>query len=478
MINRIIIAIVNLWAYVWFFRVILLNVRTCRELPNPAHPKTLNDKFLWRKLFDQNPAFGPLSDKLESKKIADARCAGTLLPEVLWTGSDARAIPDDVLAGDVIVKATHGSGFNFPIFGGTYDRDHLIRVSHEWMRRSFGRRHWEWGYFGVRPRLFVEQLILDNSGGYGTAEAKIYVYCGLIEQIVIIYDRQLESSAVVLRGHWSASTSGNTIGVPLSNRPLPHNRAAIERVARQLCEGFDHLRCDLYLVEDDIYFGEYPVYNQGGYIIVPDDPLLSRAVRCLGFVPIMVPQQSAPGAENGLRKCAAAGSVVIDPSMANPDGSAPIRGLLQQAVECPGIKPPPALLWRPHEPGLPQIPKPRISFVQAGIINPGEPSKRVKRQFGEIDFPRDRVQVAPHEVKISRQCQCCRNQRIPFRWLVHICRQHSTVKCSGVSFALRIQHTFQQPAITCPLSHEHECDFAGPTVELVLVVYGLAVIAK
>ena len=277
MINRIIIAMTNLWAYVWFLRVIVLHVRTCRELPNPAHPKTLNDKFLWRKLFDRNPAFVPLSDKLESKKIARARCPGILLPDVLWTGTDARDIPDDVLAGDVIVKATHGSGFNYPVFGGNYDRDHLIRASDEWMGRCFGRRHWEWGYFGVRPRLLVEQLILDESGGYGTAEAKMYVYCGQIEQIVMIYDRQLESSAVVLRGDWSASTSANTIGAAVANRPLPHNRKAIERIARLLCKGFDHMRCDLYLVGDDIYFGEYTVYNQGGYIVVHDDPLLSRA---------------------------------------------------------------------------------------------------------------------------------------------------------------------------------------------------------
>jgi hypothetical protein len=275
--SRIIIAVVNLWAYVWFFRVLLLHVRTCRELPNPAHPKTLNDKFLWRKLFDHNPTFISLSDKLESKRIAKARCPDILLPDVAWTGTDVRDIPDHVLAGDVIVKATHGSGFNFPIFAGSCDRDHLVRACDEWMRKSFGRRHWEWGYFAVKPQLFVERLILDESGGYGTSEAKMYVYCGQLEQIVMIYDRQLEPSASVLRGDWSASTSGNTIGVPISDRPVPHNRAAIERVAKQLCEGFDHMRCDLYLVGDDIYFGEYTVYNQGGYIIVPDDPVIVRA---------------------------------------------------------------------------------------------------------------------------------------------------------------------------------------------------------
>ena len=67
--NRLIIDIANLWVYVWYARVVLRHILTCHEIPNPAYPKTVNDKFLWRKVFDHNPAFIGLSDKLMCKQI-------------------------------------------------------------------------------------------------------------------------------------------------------------------------------------------------------------------------------------------------------------------------------------------------------------------------------------------------------------------------------------------------------------------------
>lgn len=275
--NHLIVSITNLWIYVWYARVVLKHILTCHEIPNPAYPKTVNDKFLWRKVFDRNPAFINLSDKLVCKQIAKEKCPNILLPKVLWVGKDAAEIPAEYLQGDVIVKATHGSGFCFPIFGGKYDRETLLTETRDWLNKRYGRTHWEWGYFGLRPRLYVEELILDENGGYGTTEAKMYVYSGKIEQIVMIYDRQLEPSAAVLHGDWTISTNANTIGVKIADRSLPSNRATIEEVALQLCDGFDHMRCDLYLVGSKAFFGEYTVYNQGGYLLLKNDDELMAA---------------------------------------------------------------------------------------------------------------------------------------------------------------------------------------------------------
>jgi len=275
--NRLIIAIANLWVYVWYVRVILRHIFTCHEIPNPAYPKTINDKFLWRKVFDRNPAFIGLSDKLVCKQIAKQKCPDILLPKVLWVGKDAAEIPVQILQGDVIVKATHGSGFCFPVLGGKYDRGALLVETRSWLRKRYGWTHWEWGYFDLKPQLYVEELILDENGGHGTSEAKMYVYSGHIEQIVMIYDRQFESSATVMHGDWTKSTNANTIGVKPADRPLPGNVAAIEEVTLQLCDGFDHMRCDLYLVGNKIFFGEYTVYNQGGYVLLKNDDKLMAA---------------------------------------------------------------------------------------------------------------------------------------------------------------------------------------------------------
>lgn len=275
--NRLIIAIANLWVYIWYARVVLRHILTCHEIPNSAYPKTVNDKFLWRKVFDRNPAFIDLSDKLVCKQIAKQKCPNILLPEVLWIGKDAAEIPVEHLQGDVIVKATHGSGFCFPIFGGKYDREALLAETRSWLRKRYGWTHWEWGYFDLEPQLYVEELILDENGGYGTSEAKIYLYSGKIELIAMIYDRHLSSAATILHGDWTESRIANQIGASIAARLLPANRQAIEEMARQLCDGYDHMRCDLYLVGSNIFFGEYTIYNQGGYLLLDDDKKLKDA---------------------------------------------------------------------------------------------------------------------------------------------------------------------------------------------------------
>ncbi|MEO1159617.1 MAG: ATP-grasp fold amidoligase family protein, partial [Pseudomonadota bacterium] len=149
---------VNLWVYVAYFRVVILHIRTTGTIPNPAFPKSVNDKFLWRKIFDRNPDFVPLSDKLESQVIARKKCPGVRVPKTLWVGRQASDIPPELLTGNVLVKASHGSGFVIPIFNGKYDRRSLEEETADWMGRTYGRRHWEWGYFGLEPKLYVEEM--------------------------------------------------------------------------------------------------------------------------------------------------------------------------------------------------------------------------------------------------------------------------------------------------------------------------------
>ena len=54
MFARTIFLLTNIWIYVFYCRVVWLHIRTTRSLPNPACPRRLNDKMLWRKIFDHD----------------------------------------------------------------------------------------------------------------------------------------------------------------------------------------------------------------------------------------------------------------------------------------------------------------------------------------------------------------------------------------------------------------------------------------
>ncbi len=265
-IDRLVILAANVWIYLAYPRVVATYIRKTRRFPNPANPASLNDKYFWRKVFDRNPEFVALSDTLESKRVACEKCPAILLPRTLWIGERPEAIPDAVLAGNVVVKATHGSGYFKLVRNGEYDRAELEVEANRWMQARYGRRHWEWGYFDVKPRLYVEELILDSDGGHETTEAKLYYYCGTICRTVMLYARQTDhASSDAFRQDWSHFTHPSSLGLAREMRPAPHNTGRIEMLVRQLCAGLDHVRCDLYLVGNTAYFGEFTLYNQGGY---------------------------------------------------------------------------------------------------------------------------------------------------------------------------------------------------------------------
>jgi hypothetical protein len=262
-------AVINLarvWAYVSYPGQMIRFRRAVGYWPDPALPKSSNEKYLWRKVFDRNPEFVRASDKLEAKVMAQTLCPQVQVPRVLWTGTRAEAIPDQMLSGNVVVKANHGSGWNILVHNGKHDRDELNRTANGWMRRRFGRHHAEWGYHGVQPRLFVDEMLLEPDGSPLANEFKSYA--GRNGTIAFTFNRQLDaagnrvdavidSAGQIVGGSSNTNELSTSVGVPDRYNELCE-------VTRKLAVAFDFARVDLYLHQGDIYFSEFTLYSYGG----------------------------------------------------------------------------------------------------------------------------------------------------------------------------------------------------------------------
>ena len=262
-------AVINLarmWTYVSYPRQVIRFRRAVGYWPDPALPKSSNEKYLWRKVFDRNPDFVRASDKLEAKVMAQMLCPKVKVPRVLWVGTRAETIPDELLNGNVVVKATHGSGWNIFVHDGRHNRDELNRTANGWLRRRFGRYHAEWGYYGVRPRLFVEEMLLEPDGSPLANEFKSYA--GRKGAIALTFNRQLDGSgervdAVIdnqgrlVGGTSNANILSTSVGVPDRYDELC-------QMTKKLALQFEFVRVDLYIYQDDIYFSEFTLYSYGG----------------------------------------------------------------------------------------------------------------------------------------------------------------------------------------------------------------------
>src|ERR1044072_1187810 len=81
-----------------------------RRLPDLTHPKTLNEKLAWRKLYQHDTRFVIFSDKVAVKDEIAKLVGERYVIETLWTGTDPASIPFAVLKPPYVVKTNHGSG--------------------------------------------------------------------------------------------------------------------------------------------------------------------------------------------------------------------------------------------------------------------------------------------------------------------------------------------------------------------------------
>ena len=187
------------------------------------------------------------------------------MPETLWVGKRFEDIPPDLLAGDVVVKSNHGSGYFHIIRDGNYDRRALISETRRWLRTDYSRKHGEWNYRGFDRRLFVEEFLKDTDGRPVRSESKIQVFGQDALFMFFFQDRHTDHARQSLYDrNGSAFDFEQYQQGPVSLEPPPPCWARMFKMAAKLAAGRDHVRVDLYETGGSIYFSEFTFFNVGG----------------------------------------------------------------------------------------------------------------------------------------------------------------------------------------------------------------------
>jgi hypothetical protein len=223
---------------------------------------------LWRKLVDRNPQFVCFSDKLASKEYSQRRCPTLAMPKTLWVGRSADGIPDELLHGNVLVKANHGSGFNHYVRAGNCDRVVLRQKTERWLNSIYGVKGGEWGYSQVPARLFLEEAVGDAEGDL--IEINIRACNGKPILGSIMGKCKTPKQWAVYLDPEGVPTLGmsDLDGSPI--RPLPPGLDIAEPYCRAvqfskvLSVGVDYARYDFLWNGQELFGGEITLYPAGG----------------------------------------------------------------------------------------------------------------------------------------------------------------------------------------------------------------------
>jgi hypothetical protein len=233
--------------------------------PHLAVPRSYREKMQWRKVFDRNPRFVRLQDKLQSKEIVHELVPDQRMPAVLWSGDDADAIPLDRLPPTFVLKTNHGSGFNKLADGHTIAPAQLIDQARTFLKSRWGRMRREWAYTQIVPKLFVEEVLRTRSGQMPD-EYSVTVMNG--RPLFVTAQRQVGGAPFY--GYYTtdwvrlpvligAGRRDGDIERPRCLDHMLHTAAAVGRLV-------DMLRVDFYDVDGVDYFGECTVYSVSGLL--------------------------------------------------------------------------------------------------------------------------------------------------------------------------------------------------------------------
>jgi hypothetical protein len=240
--------------------------------PNLFRPRRYSEKVQWRKLFDLDRRYAILSDKLAVRDfIADrlgrAHPEGAYLVPLLWHGDDPDLIPFDTLEPPYVLKSTHACAHVVMVNeGDAIDRDAMRATARGWLEMCHGTLLDEPGYVPVPRRLIVERTIRTAQGAR-PIERKFFTFDGKVTFVQTVFtENGAQRHGAFHTPDWEWRPWYFTRALPevtFQRPPLQLERMLA--VAARLGAGFEHLRVDMYDLDDRFCVGEMTVYPWSGF---------------------------------------------------------------------------------------------------------------------------------------------------------------------------------------------------------------------
>ncbi len=230
-------------------------------------PRRFTEKMQWRKLFDLDPIYTVLCDKVAMRDYVAERVGPNAVVPILWLGHDPLALPLETLQPPYIIKCSHGSGFNITV----RSKDNLdyaaIRAQFAgWLSTDYSDLAKEPGYAGVPRRLLIEPL-LTNNGGFPT-EYMFFMFSGIARVVMVkanFGDQKHERTQSYYDLEWRRLPI-RTLEVQCAATAVPRPREleTMRIMAERLAENRDHIRVDFIVSDGRVHVGELSSYHKSG----------------------------------------------------------------------------------------------------------------------------------------------------------------------------------------------------------------------
>lgn len=268
----------------WFERV-------TKSPLNLDNPQTYNEKIQWLKLYDSTPLKTRLADKYLVREWITEQIGSQYLVPLLGVWDDFDDIDFDKLPNQFVLKANHGSGWNYIVKDKSkMDLAEARGKFNIWMHKNFAFSYGlELQYMNIPPKIIAEQYIEEINQVY---DYKFMCFDGEVKFIWVDTDRFTDHKRTLFTTSWERMPERLHYQPADYEIPRPQNLDKMLEFAEKLSQGFAHVRVDFYEVKGKLYFGEMtftfgsgtdrPIPNEFGYTmgswlkLPPKSPLPQR----------------------------------------------------------------------------------------------------------------------------------------------------------------------------------------------------------
>lgn len=238
---------------------------------NLDDPKGFNEKIQWLKLYDRNPEYVDMVDKISAKKWVANRIGETFIVPTLAIWETVDVIDTDSLPDRFVLKTNHDNG-GVVICESKASFD-LVKAKAK-LKKHLSQNYYyvgrEWPYKNIEPRIFAEEFIDDGatdcSGSCGFVDYKFLCFNGE-PRLMFTCSGRAQNDLRVDFFDMSWNLQPFTRHYPNSDiiPDKPAHFEEMKKAAEVLSEGIPFVRVDFYDTPSGPLFGEMTFYPGSGF---------------------------------------------------------------------------------------------------------------------------------------------------------------------------------------------------------------------
>jgi hypothetical protein len=247
--------------------------RKFRECWRDGIPEKFNEKVQYKLIHDRRKLISMSADKVAVRDYVQAKAPQLRIPKLLGVFDSEEEVVANIPSGPWVMKGAHGAGMvliSKP--GETVSLEIVRKMARRWLNTDYSVSYWEWQYHDLPKRVLFEEYLGD--GTELPADYKFFVFHQKVRLITVDRGRFGSHTRDLFYPDWTHLPSLKGTANASSEPPVrPPELERMIDAAQTLGQDTDFVRVDLYLIGQEIYFGELTHSPAAGQVPFEDAQL-------------------------------------------------------------------------------------------------------------------------------------------------------------------------------------------------------------